>query len=518
MKFDIVIKNGRIIDGSGDPAFNADLGISGGRIAAYGNLTGAAAAKEIDASGYTVTPGFIDIHRHADAEAYREGYGSLELAQGLTSIVNGNCGLSAAPMSEYASDELKAYLRPITGEIGGNVPTRSMREYLEGVKNAPVNSFMLVGAGTVRAGIAGYKKLRLDDEDYAAIHKTLETALSEGALGVSLGLGYAPECFYTTSELIRALRPLENGDIPFTVHMRQEGSGVVESVREMIEVGRALHCPVHISHLKAMGRQNWQKKIPEALRLMEEARADGMDISCDVYPYTAGSTQLMHILPQDMLEGGTEAVLERLKDRKVREHLLGRIEERIDGPSFDNIAKLAGWDGIYVTSVKTEKNRELQGKSISEIASLRGVSELDACCDLLTEEGGMVTMIDFMACEEDIETILRDPFSSLISDSTYPTEGMRHPRVYGTFTHMIEHFVLERQALSLPAAINRMTLKPAAALRLRGKGLIKEGYDADLCIFKPEELRENATYTNPCRESAGMKYVIVGGKIAKESR
>ncbi|MBO4505528.1 MAG: amidohydrolase family protein, partial [Lachnospiraceae bacterium] len=201
MKFDIVIKNGRIIDGSGDPAFNADLGISGGRIAAYGNLTGAAAAKEIDASGYTVTPGFIDIHRHADAEAYREGYGSLELAQGLTSIVNGNCGLSAAPMSEYASDELKAYLRPITGEIGGNVPTRSMKEYLEGVKNAPVNSFMLVGAGTVRAGIAGYKKLRLDDEDYAAIHKTLETALSEGALGVSLGLGYAPECFYTTSEL-----------------------------------------------------------------------------------------------------------------------------------------------------------------------------------------------------------------------------------------------------------------------------------------------------------------------------
>ena len=283
----------------------------------------------------------------------------------------------------------------------------------------------------------------------------------------------------------------------------------------MIEVGKALKCPVHISHLKAMGRPNWQKKIPEALRLMEKARADGLDISCDVYPYTAGSTQLMHILPQDMLEGGTEAVIERLKDRSVRARLLERIEERTDGPAFDNIAKLAGWDGIYVTSVQTERNKELQGKSIAEIASLRGVSELDACCDLLIEEDGMVTMIDFMACEEDIETILRDPFSSLISDSTYPTEGMRHPRVYGTFTRMIEHFVLEKRALSLEAAVSRMTFRPATALILRGKGLIKEGYDADICIFKPEELHENATYTNPCRVSTGMKYVIVGGKIVR---
>ncbi len=240
MKFDIVIKNGRIIDGSGAPAFNADLGIRDGKIAAYGNLTGAEAEKEIDAAGYTVTPGFIDIHCHADAEAYRAGYGDLELAQGLTSIVNGNCGLSVAPMSESSAEEIKAYLRPITGEIGDNVPTRSMKEYLAGVKDAPVNSYMLVGAGTVRAGIAGYKKLRLDDEDFAAIHKTLEAALAEGALGVSLGLGYAPECFYTTEELIRALRPLENGDIPFTVHMRQEGSGVVESVKEMIAVGKAM--------------------------------------------------------------------------------------------------------------------------------------------------------------------------------------------------------------------------------------------------------------------------------------
>jgi N-acyl-D-aspartate/D-glutamate deacylase len=514
MTFDILIKNGRIIDGSGAPAFTADMGIAGGRIAAYGNLTGADAGRVIDAAGYTVTPGFIDIHRHADAEAYRAGYGGLELAQGLTTIVNGNCGLSAAPLTGAFADEIKAYLRPITGEIGDNVPTRSMKEYLDGVKDAPVNSYMLVGAGTVRAGIAGYKKLRLDDEDYARIHRTIEQALSDGALGVSLGLGYAPECFYTTDELIRALEPLRGTDIPFTVHMRQEGSGVVESVKEMLSVGRALNCPVHISHLKAMGRINWGSKIPEALRLMAEARADGLDVSCDVYPYTAGSTQLMHILPQDMLEGGTEAALARLKDREVRKALNGRIEEKISGPAFDNIAKLAGWDGIYVTSVRTDKNKIYQGRSIADIAADRGVSELDACCDLLIEEDGMVTMIDFMASEDDIEMILRDPGSSLISDSTYPTEGLRHPRVYGTFTRMIEHFVLEKHTLGIEKAIEKMTYRPAKALRIPSKGLIKENYDADICVFKPEELHECATYTDPHRRSVGMRAVIVGGKLS----
>ena len=262
-----------------------------------------------------------------------------------------------------------------------------------------------------------------------------------------------------------------------------------------------------------MGRINWGNKIPEALRLMAEARGDGLDVSCDVYPYTAGSTQLMHILPQDMLEGGTEAALTRLKDPAVRKTLSDRIEEKVSGPAFDNIAKLAGWEGIYVTSVRTDKNKIYQGKSIADIAADRGVSELDACCDLLIEEDGMVTMIDFMASEDDIEMILHDPRSCLISDSTYPTEGLRHPRVYGTFTRMIEHFVLEKHTLSLEKAIEKMTYGPAAALRIPRKGLIKENYDADICIFRPEDLHECATYTDPHRLSAGMMAVIVGGRL-----
>ena len=592
--YDLLIKNGLITDGTGAPSYMADIAVRDGRIARiirhpermgagssavyHGtagypdshDATGSAASgsgpytgtagypavhRVIDAAGMSVTPGFIDIHRHADAAAFRPDYGHLELSQGLTTIVNGNCGLSVAPISEEHRQEILRYLAPITGTVSKDVPTGSMGEYLAALKDLPVNTYMLVGAGTLRASAAGYELTKLGDEHFRRIHAAMEQALSEGALGVSLGLGYAPECFYTTDELIRALEPLRGTSIPVTVHMREEGDGVADSVREMMTVARALGCPVHISHLKAMGRENWGRKIPEALKIIENTRADGYEISCDVYPYTAGSTQLMHILPPDFLEGGIECTVRRLKDPAARRELAARIEGRQDtacikpydetagdtgsatfseatedtgsksgrghagktgGAHFDNIARLAGWDGIYMTTIASEQNKIYQGRSIAEAAAMRGMSELDTCCDLLAEEHCQITMIDFMASEEDIETILACPFSNLISDATYPTEGRLHPRVYGTFTHMLEHFVRERGSISFTDAINRMTLKPAQALHLHNKGRIAEGYDADLCIFDPLKIHENATYDDPCRTSEGMEYVIVGGRIKLE--
>lgn len=523
MCYDLLIRNGSVIDGTGKEAFVADVGIRNGKIEAVGDLVGAGATaiKTIDASGMCVTPGFIDIHRHADAAAFRPGYGSLELHQGLTTIVNGNCGLSIAPVSDEHRDEIKAYLRPITGLVGDDIPISSMSEYLDALHDLPINTGMLVGAGIARADAAGYVLEKLDDAHYDRIHKSIETALSEGALGVSLGLGYSPECFYTTEELIRALEPVRNSNIPVTVHMRQEGTGVVSSVREMLEVAEKLNCPMHISHLKAMGRDNWGKKIPEALALISDARAKGMDVSCDVYPYTAGSTQFMHILPPDYLTGGIDAVVDRLRDRAARRELDDRINERKvitsgAGANFDNIAKLAGWDGIYLTTINSEKNKIYQGKNVEEIAAMRGATPLDACCDLLAEEHCQITMIDFMASEDDIISILKAPFTNLISDATYPTEGQLHPRVFGTFTHMIEHFVREKKALTLENAIACMTSRAAKALRLEKKGSIAAGMDADICIFKPEKIHENATYSDPAGESEGMEYVIVNGKTALE--
>ena len=506
--FDTILRGGTVIDGTGRPAFPADVGITGGTITAVGDLSAAAAGRTMDVAGRTVTPGFIDIHRHADAAAFRPDYGSLELRQGLTTIVNGNCGLSAAPFGPDHAAAIRAYLRPITGDIPDTLPSASLAAYLAALRDLPLHTGMLVGAGILRADTAGYELEHLDEAHYRAIHRAMERALGDGALGVSLGLGYAPECFCTTEELIHTLEPLRGQDIPLTVHMRQEGAGVCTSAEEMLTVARTLRIPLHISHLKAMGRDSWGKKIPRALALLEQARQEGLDVSCDVYPYTAGSTQLLHILPPEFLEGGMDAVVRRLSDPAARRELARRIES---GSGFDDIARLAGWDGIYLTSLHCPEDHPFLGKSLAQIAALTGQDPLDCCCDLLVREDGQITMIDFMASEEDIIAILQSDLSNLISDSTYPTEGQPHPRVYGTFVHLLTRFVLQRGDLTPEAAIHKMTGRPAAVLGMPDRGVLAPGAQADINIFAPEDLREPGTYQDPCRMAEGMDTVLVAG-------
>ena len=245
---DLLIRGGTVVDGTGSAPYAADVAVENGKIVEVGDLPGAHARRVISADGKLVTPGFIDIHRHADLAAYRPGFGQLELRQGLTTIVNGNCGLSAAPMRRARRAEIAAYLQPICGEMPKQVPTDSLADYFAGQPETPLHTGMLVGAGVLRASAAGYALEHLEDKHYKAIHRAMEQALADGALGVSLGLGYAPECFYTTQELIRALEPLAGQNIPVTVHMRQEGGGVLEALAEMLTVARALRIPVHISH------------------------------------------------------------------------------------------------------------------------------------------------------------------------------------------------------------------------------------------------------------------------------
>ena len=509
--FDTLIRGGTVIDGTGRPGFRADVGITAGKIAALGSLSAAQAGCVIDASGRAVTPGFIDIHRHADAALFRPGFGAAELCQGLTTIVNGNCGLSATPFGPAHGDAIRDYLRPITGALPPELVTETLSGYFASVPNIPVHVGMLAGAGVLRADAAGYELEHLEDRHYRALHRALEQALADGALGVSLGLGYAPECFYTTAELIRALSPIAGQDIPLTVHMRQEGAGVCDSIEEMLLVARELRVPLHISHLKAMGRDNWGKKIPRALELLHRAKEEGLDVGCDVYPYTAGSTQLLHILPPEFLEGGMDAVVRRLRDPAARRELAQRIET---GDGFDDIARLAGWDGIYLTSLHCPEDHPFLGKSLAQIAALTGQDPLNCCCDLLVREDCQITMIDFMASEADIAAVLQSELSNLISDATYPTEGMPHPRVYGTFPRLIRHFVMEKHVLTLEQAVRKMTALPAMALRLRGKGILAEGMDADICVFDPAEIRENGDYQHPCEMASGLDAVLVAGMPA----
>lgn len=504
--FDLVIRNANIIDGTKKDRYLSDIGIRNGKIEYIGKIE-EADSKIIDAKGRFVTPGFIDIHRHADFALFDSDFGLAETSQGLTTIVNGNCGLSIAPITSF-EEEIKSYLSPITGEIDER-PFLSMGSYLKSVPKLDINTYMLVGMGTLRASVAGYDKERLSEDDYKKIHTLLDNSLRDGAIGVSLGLGYAPECFYTTDELIKSLSPIKDTNIPITIHMRNEGDEIIKSVNEVITLGKALNAPVHISHLKAMGKEN-HGKVNEIISLIENARNDGVKIDFDFYPYTAGSTQLMHILPNEVLLGGIDNIISTLKNRDSREKIVDRIKTATD---FENIVKLAGFDGIKITSLKNKEDYMYIGKSIEEISNKLGKDPFDTVFDILVDNECDVTMIDFMASENDIKTLLKCEYSNIISDSTYPSTGLCHPRVYGTFSRVLEKYVKDEKVISLEKCIHKMTQKPASVLNIKNKGVIDIGCDADINIFDLENIKENATYENPRALSTGIDYVIKGGEI-----
>ena len=512
MIFDWILRGGTVIDGSGKEGFLADVGILDGKIAAVGDLSGAQAEKTLDVTGRLVTPGFIDIHRHADAALFREGFGDAELFQGLTTIVNGNCGLSIAPSGGTFQTDIFDYLTPVTGRPEKRMRTESMGSYLQAVKEQKlaVNIGMLSGGGTMRAQAAGFGVQRLEDAHYRSIHAAIEQALADGALGVSLGLGYAPECFYRTDELIRALAPLQNSGIPITVHMRQEGSGVEQALEEMITVGKVLHTPVEISHLKSIGKANWHRSTPNMLRRMARARENGVEIFCDAYPYTAGSTQLIHILPPECQEGGLDALSENLRKPSFRAQIRRRMET---GSDFENISLLVGWENIVASSVTLPQHKCFEGKTIAQIAAMEQKDPFDCAFDLLADEHCAVSMIDFITAEEDIEAILRDETTCVISDSTYPTQGLVHPRVYGTYVRLFERYV-RRGVLSPEQAVRKVTALPAARLRLPGKGMLAPGMDADVNVFALEGLHEAGTYGNPRQSAQGMEQVFLAGEPA----
>lgn len=367
---DTLIRGAKIVDGTGKAAFTADVGILDGMIEAVGNLSGAQAFGTIEAAGRVLTPGFIDMHRHADAALFREGFGEAELCQGLTTLVNGNCGMSLAPLSGAHADECAKYLAPITGNIPPELRFASIDSYFKAAqgRGLPLSCAELIGMGTLRTLAAGFTTGDLSPLELRDLHYHMEAALADGACGVSLGLGYAPEIFYSTDGLIRALAPLHRSGVPICVHMRQEGDGVVDALREMLEVARALQTPLEVSHLKAIGSRNARKAVPQMLSLIEKARQDGLDVMCDVYPYTAGSTQLIHVLPPEFQEGGTEALTKRLLDDAARKEMRARMEA---GSDFENITLLVGFDNVIAIGLQMDEYRRFEGKSVAEIAQTR---------------------------------------------------------------------------------------------------------------------------------------------------
>lgn len=508
--FDYLIRGAMVLDGTGRDGIVTDVAISNGKIAAVGPLSGCHALHTVDGAGKYLTPGFIDIHRHGDSAIFQPGFGRAELAQGLTTIVNGNCGLSLAPIYGPYQETVLRYLAPVVGAPPQKREFPSMASYRCQAAQQPLalNVGMLAGMGTLRAGVAGFHSGSLEKPALTKLHRMLEQSLSDGALGVSLGLGYAPECFYDTEGLIQALAPLRRSGVTITVHMRQEGDGVVAALQEMLTVARALETPVEISHLKAIGRRNWNRAVPEMLSLIARAREEEVDVACDVYPYPAGSTQLIHVLPPEFQAGGLEQLTEALKNPVQRRKMRRRMET---GQDFENISLLVGFEHIRPTCLRRVQNIPFEGLDLMEIARQRGQDPYDALFDLLAEEHCGPAMIDVIADEGDIDAILRTDFASVISDATYPCAGLIHPRVYGTCARLLETYVRKRQVLTLPQAIHKLTGLPASRLKLAGKGVIRPGADGDLCLFRLEEVQETATWQQPRQLAKGMEWVFVQG-------
>lgn len=509
--YDYLIYNAQIIDGSGAEAFWGDVALQGSSIAAVGSLSQAKALCSIDAAGRVLTPGFLDIHRHGDVALFSPDFGKAELAQGLTTILNGNCGLSMAPVTGPYQKDVLRYLAPIVGQSSSQgLDFSSLAAYRDAAaQTAPrLNIGTLVGMGTLRACVAGFRASSLSQEEYRQLYALLERALADGALGVSLGLGYAPECFYTTQELIRALEPLRHCSTTVAVHMRQEGDGVTDALREMLAVARELDIPMEISHLKAIGKRNWKRCVPEMLSALEAARQEGLDVTCDVYPYPAGSTQLLHVLPPEFQDGGIDALTCALQDPEQRAAMRRRMET---GSDFENISLLVGFENIRPTSLHQAENQKFEGKSLAEIAAEQNKDPYDTLFDLLASEHCAASMIDYINDEDDIDRILRVTFSSVISDATYPTVGLLHPRLYGTFSRLLETYVQRRHVLTLPEAIHKITQLPADRFGPTQKGRIAIGADADLCLFDPQHIHEAGTFQNPQQLSQGMDWVFVNG-------
>jgi N-acyl-D-amino-acid deacylase len=507
---DVVLTGGQVIDGSGAPAYRADVGVEGGRIAAIGDLAATPAARRLDAAGCVVAPGFIDPHTHSDLALLLNPEAHSKIRQGVTTEIIGNCGSSPAPLvGEFAAD---IRTRAASVPWADDWTWTTFGDYLDRLDAArpAVNVVPLVGHVTLRSAAMGFDFRPPSPAELAGMDDLLEEALRAGAFGMSSGLMTPPSSYADTEELVALARTLRRHDAFYFSHIRGEGETLFRATAEAIEVGERAGVSVQIAHHKAAFRPNWGR-MPHVTRLSEWAVDRGVDVRFDVYPYTAGSAGLTQLIPDWAHEGGREALLGRLRDPATR----ARLREEV-------LAFGREWDRIYVTTVHTEPNRPLEGKTLAEIAEERRAAPVDVLFDLLLEEDGRAGMLHFIMDEGDVEHVIRHPLSMIGSDgsSLRPDgplgRGKPHPRSYGCFPRVLAHYVRERHLLTLEQAVHKMTGAPAARLRLADKGLVRWGMDADLVVFDPGTVRDAATFAQPHRYAEGIRHVVVNGTVTVE--
>jgi N-acyl-D-amino-acid deacylase len=507
--YDLLIVHGRIITGQGNPWFHGDVAVANGKIVKIGRLANTEAARVIDASGCFVAPGFIDGHSHSDVFVFADPLARQKVMQGVTTENVGMDGLSVAPIAEKDIAGWRKYLSGLAGDPNLEWRWRSFSGYLDAVDALPPsnNVCSYVGLGTIRLNIMGMEGRPATPSEIASMRDLARRAMEEGARGISAGLIYPPSSYQSLDEMVEIAKVVREYDGIYDVHVRSEGDGIIESIREVIEIGRQSGISVLITHFKVMGKRNWGKS-EETLRMVDEARSQGVDVTIAQYPYTAGSTMLHAVIPPWYHSGGPDLLLRTLRDN--RERVKKDIRERTD---WENFFTQLGWENVVVSSVESEANKPYEGKSVAEIAGLRGLSDpADAAMDLLVEEELAVTMVIFGMHEADVVRIMKHPTVSFITDGILGG-NKPHPRVYGSFPRILGRYTRDQGVLTLEEAVRKMTSLPAEKLRLRGKGVIAENFDADMVVFDPAVVMDHATYENPRQYSSGIQWVIVNGQV-----
>ena len=512
---DLLIRGGRIVDGTGNPPFLGDIGITNHRIVAMGRVGNAAARRTIDATGLTVAPGFIDIHNHSDYTLVADGDAQSMIRQGVTSMILGEGG-SAAPIggkqqprerrvlpqdqladwSDFSGYFARLLRQGIATNVGSYVGSSQIWTYVRGERAGPPTSAEL-------------------DEMRALVRQAME----QGALGVASSLSGPPGSWIDTDTLVALCQAAAPYGGSYSTHMRTEGRGVFESVAEAIEIGRRAHVPVDIIHLKIAEHTMWGQ-MPELVATIARARAEGVEVQANVYPYRAGQNDLASIVPPWAHEGGAPALIQRLKDPALRPRLENEILHGIPGSNwYDHYTATGGWDGMLLVSLANPAYKKFEGMRMNQVIASMGKPPLDALFELLEANGGSVPTVYFHHSEEDMRFALKQPFVSIGSDGTaVATEGPLaaghpHPRYYGTFPRVLGRYVREEKVLTLEEAIRKMTSANAAKIGIFDRGILRPGMMADVTIFDAGRIMDTATYEKPHQYATGVEYVIVNGQI-----
>jgi len=512
--FDTIIRGGTLYDGSGGPAYASDLGISGGKITAIGDLSDAVGRVEVDATGKAVSPGFINMIAWGVTSLIRDGRGISDISQGITLEVFGE-GNSMGPLSPTMKAEFPKYWDQVTPSW------TTLGEYLEFLEEKGVSSNVasFIGATTARIHVLGRDDVEASPAQLLEMQSLVRSAMQEGAVGVASSLIYTPASFASTEELIAlASAASEFGGI-YASHMRNEGKGIFEALDELITIAREADIPAEIYHLKISYPPFWDR-FDDVLEVIEAARRSGLNITADMYPYPAGSTGLDAIMPPWVKEGGIDQWIARMQDPDTRARLVKAMQENPD--DWDNRLASGGAESVLLVEFRNPDLKHLAGMTLAEVAQQRGMSPEETAMDLVIEDRTRVGAMYFNQSEDVVRKAIQQPWVSFCTDAvSIAAEGdqllnHRHPRTYGTFPRVLGHYVRDLQLLSLEQAVHRASGLPATNLSLRNRGFLREGYFADVLVFDPATIQDHATFEQPHQYSTGMEKVFVNGELVFE--